>query len=557
MLRSLRIRNLAIVEEVALDFGAGFTALTGETGAGKSILIDALSLCLGERAEASVIRTGADRAEIVAEFAVGSLPKFRAWLAERDLDADELCIVRRVVSRDGPSRAYLNDRPVSAQLLRELGEQLVDICGQQAYQALRHRSAQLAMLDAFGGHAALLAKVSQAYAEWHAGDEELRALLAAERDRASRQELLQHQVRELEALGPTSGEYEQLQGEHRVMMHSGRLAEGAAAALASVYEGEGAAHESVARARRGLEQLVELDPDLQPAVQFLAEAELQLREASLMLQRRIETWEHDPGRQSVVEERLDALQALARKHRVEPAALPALQDSLVAELRGLESLDEQRLALERRAHERRRTLEAAAGQLTEAREAAAAALAAEVTGQIRGLGMPGGQFQIELSRRPDGLIGPAGADQVVFMVAANPGQAIGPLSRIASGGELSRINLAIQVATLGRGAPATLIFDEVDAGVGGGVAEMVGRQLRALSQGHQVLCVTHLPQVATQARQHVRVLKRASRGQTRTAVHALSDDERIEETARMLGGLKITDQTRAHAREMLAAAARE
>lgn len=557
MLRSLRIRNLAIVEEVALDFDAGFTALTGETGAGKSILIDALSLCLGERAEGSAIRTGADRAEVVAEFDIAGLPGVSGWLAERDLDGEQLCIIRRVVSHAGPSRAYLNDRPVSAQVLRDLGELLVDICGQQAYQALRHRKAQLAMLDTFGRNAERLASVAQAYADWQAADEELRALLAADRERAHRHDLLAHQVRELEALGPAGGEYEQLEAEHRVMMHSGRLAEGVATALAAVYEGDGAAHEAAARARRGLETLSELDRDLEPAIQSLAEAELQLGEAALTLQQRLEALEHDPGRQAVVEERLDALQGLARKHRVEPGELPALKERLAAELRGLESIDEQRLALEKLASERRRGLEETASRLSEARATAAAALSSEVTGQIRGLGMPGGEFRIELTRRSDGLVGPTGADDVEFLVAANPGQAIGPLRRVASGGELSRINLAIQVATLGRGAAATLIFDEVDAGVGGAVAEMVGRQLRSLGERQQVLCVTHLPQVATQARQHVRVLKRASRGQTRAAVHALSDDERVEETARMLGGLKITEQTRAHAREMLAAATRE
>lgn len=559
MLRELHIRDLAIIESVAIELDPGFTTLTGETGAGKSILIDALALALGERSDALAIRSGAERLEVSASFDTTANPAAAAWLKDNDLDGESgECLLRRVVGSDGRSRAWINGRPVAAQLLRELGGLLVDICGQQDYQSLRHGGTQRDVLDSTGNSLALRASVREAWRAWQAAAQEHRELLDRERDRDSRRELLAFQLSELQALDPREGEYAETEREHRALHHRARIASALHTALARSYEDEnGSAQAAVAAAHQSLGEVLEFDPELAAARQLLGEAEIQIREAASLIRQRIDALDQDPGRESELDDRLAALQAAARKHRTTPDELPALRSRLADELEQLGNYAESCSRLAALAADRRRALDQLATELTARRRTAAAGLARDITANMATLGMAGGRFEVRITPLAGEAPGPDGADDIEFLVSANPGQPPAPMSRVASGGELSRLNLAVQVVASSAHAAPTLIFDEVDAGVGGAVAEIVGRKLRELSHTRQVLCVTHLPQVAAQASQHFTVRKQSVRGRTSTSVHKLDAAERVEETARMLGGLDITDRTRAHAGEMLAAAANQ
>lgn len=555
MLRGLHIRDLAVIEEVSVDMGPGFTVLTGETGAGKSILIDALALALGERSDALAIRAGASRLEVTARFdATGNAPVLH-WLRDHELgDEGEECLLRRVVGTDGRSRAWINGRPVAATQLRELGGLLADICGQQDYQSLRHRNTQRDLLDGSEQARALRHALREAHGAWQAAWQEHRSLLERARDRDARRELLAFQVAELAALAPVEAEFPELEREHRTLAHRVRIAEALTRALAHAEDDDQAsAQAAVAAARQALLEVASVDGTLEEPLRLLAEAEIQVREAAAAVRQRLAGLEGDPGQETALADRLAAYKELARKHRVAPPELPPLLLRLQGELDQLTHVDESLDRLAALAETRRQALRDVASRLTAQRQTAAASLGQAVTANLASLGMAGGRFQVQLHPLADREPGPDGAEDVEFLVTTNAGQPPAPLSRVASGGELSRISLAIQVvATADRSAP-TLVFDEVDAGVGGAVAEIVGRKLRELSQGRQVLCITHLPQVATLAHHHLSVAKASTRGTTRTTVRRLTPDERLEETARMLGGLTITEQTRAHAREMLAA----
>lgn len=552
MLRELQIRDLAVVEAVSLELAGGFTALTGETGAGKSILVDALALALGERADAAAIRTGAARLEVSAAFGVEALSGARAWLAEHALDEGDECILRRVVSTDGRSRAWINGRSATVQSLRDLGALLVDICGQQEYQSLRLRSSQRAVLDAHAGNGPLLASLGKAWREARAADERLAALRAAGRDRDARRALLALRLDELAALDPRPGEFADLEQAARRLAHRTRIAEAVANALARLDDDEAAgAGVALAAARRQLDGVAALDPAIAPAVALCDEAMIQLREAAAALREHLDRLDADPAGEARVADRVAAMRDLARKLQVAPADLPETRRQLAAEAGELDNLDESVAGLEAESDAARATLASAAARLTASRHTAAGAFAAAVAAQLPGLGMPAARFSIELITQPDGSIGAAGAEEVEFRFSANPGQALGPLGRVASGGELSRLNLAIQVVAAGASPVGTLIFDEVDSGVGGAVAEIVGHRLRDLASHRQVLCITHLPQVASLADQHLTVAKTVAGARTSTTVRPLDETERLEETARMLGGVEITARTREHAREML------
>lgn len=554
MLTQLAIRDFAIIEQLELDFSAGLSVLTGETGAGKSILVDALGLVLGDRADADVIRAGAERAEISAEFGIGKLPAVRTWLDAHELSADGACILRRVIARDGRARGQINGRSMPLQLLRELGEQLVDIHGQHEHQSLLRPAAQLALLDEFAGHPELLAQVTRLHADWKATQERLLELRSAAQQRDTRLELLRHQVAELEALGLQPGEIAGLDEEHRRLANSGKLMAGAQAALNSLYENEEAsACQLTHQALTALAALTELDPLLKPTCELLQNAEIQLAEASDSLRRYLSAADLDPHRLEQVENRLGAIHDVARKHHVEAEDLPALLEKLRAELRGVENAEVTLQELETEYARLSNRYREVAAQLSDQRRHAAGILAGKVAAIMRELGMPGGRFAIEVNSDPE-RFAPQGSDNAEFQVSANPGQPLKPLARVASGGELSRIALAIQVVTARASATPCLIFDEVDAGIGGGVAEIVGRYLRSLGASRQVLCVTHLAQVASQAHQHIRVLKQTRGQATATRIEVLDRKSRVEELARMLGGVEITATTRKHASEMMARA---
>jgi len=554
MLTHLQIRDFAIVETVELELRRGFTALTGETGAGKSILVDALLLAVGGRADSSAVRHGAERAEVTATFDVAGNPAARDWLQDQEVPHDGEVLLRRSVGPDGRSRAYVNGQAMPVQALRALGELLVDVHGQLEFQSLARRDYQRQLLDASGDLGAETSAMRDAYRRWRDLDRERRQFEQLGHDRENRLDLLGHYVAELEALDPRPDESRQLGEERRRMAALGRLAEGTAQVEILLAGDAGDVAAALGRAQQVIRQLATLDSALEETGRLLDDASIACREAVTSLRRYADSLEADPARQEWIESRLAALEAAARKHRCDVERLPALRVELSAELESLRGAAVDLAELERRLSEASGERDAAARRLGKARRTAATALDARVTELMHGLGMPGGVFATRIQARDAADTAEHGCDEIEFLVSANPGQPPRPLARVASGGELSRISLALQVATLDATHLPCLVFDEVDAGVGGAVAEMVGRQLRALAQAGQVLCVTHLPQVASQADHQVRVRKQATAGHTRTELEALDGDARVEELARMLGGAEITMRTREHAREMLAAA---
>jgi DNA repair protein RecN (Recombination protein N) len=556
MLTHLHIRDFAIIDELELDLYPGMTALTGETGAGKSIVLDAIELVLGDRASAETVRAGAARAEISARFEVDALPDARQWLRRNELEADGECILRRTVTGEGRSRGYINGQAAPNQSLRELGELLVDLHGQHEHQSLLRRDVQRQLLDGFGDLALQTREVAQLYAEWRDNHERLTALEGAGRERAERVDLLRYQVAELDALGLHEDELVALDVEHARLAHADRLLEGGRRALLTLYEGDqGSVHDLLSATAGELTALARLDPALAPLPELLDSAQIQVQETAESLREYLAGCEVDPARLEEIERRLGLIHDLARKHRCEPDTLPALTERLREELEALERAGRDLGELHARQQALGKAYEEAAKHLTRERTRAASRLSQAVTEQMQSLGMIGGRFEVALSEREGAKrYSATGLDEIEFLVTANPGQPLRALARVASGGELSRISLAIQVVTVQSGRIPTLIFDEVDTGIGGAVAEVVGRQLRRLGEDRQVLCVTHLPQVAAQAHQHLRVIKQTDADQVHTRVTRLQADERIEEVARMLGGIEITEQSLRHAEEMLARA---
>jgi DNA repair protein RecN (Recombination protein N) len=552
----LQIRDLAVIDSAEIELKGGMTALTGETGAGKSIIVDAVMLALGGRASADALRHGAERAEITATFEAGANPAARRWLDEQSIELDDgELVLRRVIGRDGRSRQYVNGQSLPAQSVRELGERLIDIHGQQEFVSLVSRDAQREIVDAHGVTPGLVAQVESLAAEWRLCREERDSIAAAAQDRGARLELLRYQVGELEALALGAGEAESLAEERNRLANRGRLAEAVQGALALSYEGDGAdSHALAARAASQLRGAAALDSRLEEPLARIEESLIALREAAAALAAYLEGLDADPARQELVERRVAAIDDLARKHRVAGSALPSKLDELRAMLADIERSETALGGLDDRIAELRARYGAAATELGAARRNAGRKLANAVTGLMRQLGMPGGRFEIGIESDAAAEPQAAGADRIEFLVSANPGEPVKPVARVASGGELSRISLAVQVAAARRTSRTCLIFDEVDAGIGGGVAEIVGRKLRELGNRCQVLCVTHLAQVASQAHHQLRVSKLTDGRTSRTTVSALGADERVEELARMLGGVEVTRKAREHAREMLKSA---
>jgi DNA repair protein RecN (Recombination protein N) len=550
MLLRLTIRDYVIVDRLELEFGGGFGALTGETGAGKSILVDALSLALGERADAGVVRTGAEKAEVSAEFEVVPGSPLAAWLAANDFDT-ESCLLRRVVDATGRSRAWLNGTAATLGQLRTAADFLCDIHGQHAHHSLLRADAQRVLLDAHAGAQALAREVAERFADWRKLRE---ARKAAEQDVAANtreRELLDWQVKELAALAFDAQDWRETEQEQRRLGHAASLLEASDAALAALDDGDAGALNALQHASGRLTELTGVDPQLGEAAQLFESALIQLEEAGLALRRYRDRLDLDPGRLGELDARIDAVTQLARKHRVPPEELPEVLARLQARLDEL-ALAADPAALAAREQEAAAAYLKVAQRLSKERRQAAKKLGEAVTQAMQELAMPGGRFEIVLDVLDEGAS--HGLENVEFLVTANAGQPPRPLAKVASGGELSRIGLALQVIASQSHAAGTLIFDEVDVGIGGRVAEIVGRMLRQLGADRQVLCVTHLPQVAACAGWQWSIAKETRDGSTVSRVTPLDGPARVEEIARMLGGVKITDTTRRHAREMLGVA---
>ena len=548
MLLSLSIRNFVIVDALTLDFAPGFSVLTGETGAGKSILIDALQLALGERADADVLREGASRAEISAEFRLHDAA--RAWIETSDLagDSADTALLRRTVDASGRSKAFINGSAVTLAQLRELGELLVDVHGQHAHQSLLKPSAQLQLLDEHGGLADGVRTVATLYRSWRDAQRALHDAEAMAGSAQREQQRLRWIVDELGEIGPVSGEWEAVQAEHSRLSHAASLLEGAQTAVDALAEADDAALTRIDTVSSRLEALAAYDPRLAPVLDALAAARIQVDDAARALTSYLARTEVDDRRLAEVDARVSALHAAGRKFKCAPEQLPALLDDARAQLAALDAsadLD----GLRQRESEARRAYDRAATALTSNRRDAADRMSREVTRAMQDLSLSGGRFEVALTPSEPSA---SGSDRIEFQVAGHAGVAPRPLARVASGGELARISLAISVIAATATPVSTLIFDEVDAGIGGAVAETVGRLLKQLGQNRQVLCVTHLPQVAARGDQHFLVSKAEASGRPVSQIGALDRKARIEELARMLGGMEITDTTRKHAREMLA-----
>ena len=549
MLRTLSIHDFVIVDAIELELGSGFTVFTGETGAGKSILIDALALALGGRGDASVVREGASKADISAEFATSS--EADAWLEVNEFGAeDHSVLLRRVIDNAGRSKAYINGVAATATQLRDLGELLVDIHGQHAHQSLLKADAQRALLDSQAGLADDTKAVGAAFRAWRTLARQREEFETNARNVLLERERLEWQVAELEKLAVKPGEWDEITNEHSRLSNAASLIEGAQDALSAISESdEHPILSQLSSLNQKIGKLVGVDDGLKPVMEALEPAQIQLQEAVYALNDYLSRVELDPGRLRKIEERMEAIHNTARKFRVTPDELPRELETLSAQLQQLadaSDLDALRAQEEK--------LEAAymalAQKLSQRRAAAAEQLGRSVTGAMQELSMAGGRFAVALNPCDPAAYG---LEQVDFLVAGHAGTAPLPLAKVASGGELARISLAISVITSSATATPTLIFDEVDSGIGGGVAEVVGRLLKRLGSDHQVLCVTHLPQVASQANQHFQVSKAgAPDGKTVSRIDPLDAKARVEEVARMLGGLEITATTRKHARELLA-----
>ena len=555
MLQSISIKNLAIVNELMLDFADGMTALTGETGAGKSILIDALGLTLGDKATREMIRAGAEKAEITAIFDVSALKDVKDWLEQQDLLDDNDCILRRVITKDSKSKAFINGSPAPLKSLSAIGSMLIEIHGQHAHQRLLDKKFQLQILDAYANHETLIKQTSNTYQVWQNTLKQFNQLKEQETDRVSRLELLRFQAEELNALDLKAGEISELEEKLKTLSNAEELMRGSYEIASALYENEDALHSRLSALQSHLQKLSALDKSMQNPLEMLETALINIQEASDSLRHFADSFEADEQSLQQVESRLQSIFEIARKYRLEPEALPDKNSQIQTELQSLESADETLAGLADQLTIQQQDYVKAADQLSASRKKAANSLLAETVMLLKSLSMPHVSFEIAFDTSDMNKASRSGLDKIEFLVSANPGQPPASMAKVASGGELSRISLAIQVSTMSNLAVPTLIFDEVDVGIGGGTAEVVGRLLRKLGDQQQALCVTHLPQVASQAHHHYKVEKIQTSDSTSTSISALSAEQRIAEIARMLGGLEVTEQTIAHAKEMISRSA--
>ncbi|MDN6180503.1 MAG: DNA repair protein RecN [Halomonas subglaciescola] len=550
MLTQLAIQDFAIVDRLELDIKGGMTAITGETGAGKSILLGALGLCLGQRADAGSVRHGRERADLSARFDIARLPAAQAWLAERDLPADE-CLLRRVVSKAGRSKAWINGQPAAISDLKALGERLIQIHGQHAHQALLREETHLALLDAYAGISADVDGVAALFRGWQSARRQLQKIRDQGDEAEAKRQLLHYQVEELDQLDLGDDELPSLEDEQQTLAHADDILRDTQFA-ADCCESDGGALGLLHQAQGRLGELPGSDKGaLANTLTILADARIQLEEAASELNHLAANTELDPERLAFVETRLGDAHRIARKHHVSPDELPALHARLRAELDQLNASEGDLDALSAEVSSLRERYRHDAKALGQARRKAAGRLGEEVQQQLAFLAM--GKARFEVTLEPRDTPAAEGLERVQFFISANPGQPARPLAKVASGGELSRISLAIQVVAASHSTIPSLVFDEVDVGVSGATAEIVGQLLRRLGEGGQVMTVTHLPQVAAQAHAHLHIEKSARRNTTRTQMALLDEGGRVSELARMLGGVNLSDQTLAHAREMLKA----
>jgi DNA repair protein RecN (Recombination protein N) len=564
MLKTLRIRHLAVIENLTVEFGEGLNLLTGETGAGKSIVVDALGLASGDRADASLVRSGAGRAVVEAAFEFPPRSPVRSLLAERGVEIEEgELVVRREVAAAGGGRVLLNGSPASLGVLREAGDLLVELHGQHEHQSLLRPDRQLELLDQYAGHEELVGLVERAFGSVGIARQRLAELEALAAERRARLERLEAEIRDIDGIAPAPGEYDDLDRERRILRNSGKVTELLEDAVGALYEGEPSASSLAAHAARRTVELADLDSSLGGLASRLDAARLELEDAAQTLRAYRDGADFDPSRLERVEARRAALERLRLRYGADEEAVLRHRDEAAADAARLRGLEDETA----RAREALVATEEAyardASALSRARRSAASRLAPAVEEQLRALALEKASFAASFSPSrgepaagPEGPpLSPRGAERVEFLLAANPGEAPRPLAKVASGGELSRIMLALHVVLEGAGRGRVLVFDEVDAGVGGAVADAVGARLAALARRHQVLCVTHLPQVAAHASRHFRVRKRLAGGRATTGVDLLDTDARVEELARMLGGRAVTPASRRNAQELLAAAA--
>ncbi|MGZ8163145.1 MAG: DNA repair protein RecN [Methylobacter sp.] len=552
MLLNLNIIDLAVVKTLDLDLEKGMSVLTGETGAGKSILLTALGLALGDRADSGYVRPDCKRAEINLEFDLSDAPQAQQWLEENELDEEQQCIIRRIVNQDGRSKAYINNHPVTLQSLQELSEKLVEIHGQHAHLTLLNNDEQRRLLDSFANNQPLLDKVNDCYRQWHNANKELQNLIKASTDQTQREELLRYQIDELQQLDLSHNSYADLSEEHSKLANLEQILTTGQSQMDILYENDQlSVNQMLSHSVSELTQIARFAPELNEICNLLSEAQIQTEEAAHQLRRFLESQEADPLRMELLENQIGIIQSLSRKHHVAPDELPEQLVKLEYELDGLTHSSERIESLKVSTEKLLAQYHQLAGQLSEQRRLSGEKLQKQISAMIKELGMPQGEFLVNISALDTDVPKLNGKDIVSFLVSANPGLPAKPLAKVASGGELSRISLAIQVTTSNDKTIPTMIFDEVDSGIGGSIAEIVGQKLRSLSHNRQVMCVTHLPQVASQAHHHLYVEKNSQADTTSSTVRLLANEERVEEVARMLGGVNITAKTRAHAKEML------
>ena len=551
MLLNLSILDLAIVKTLQLDLSQGMTVLTGETGAGKSILLTALGLALGERATADYVRPNCKRAEINLEFDLTATPLALKWLQDNDFDENQQCLIRRVVNSDGRSKAFINNRPVTLQTLQTFTRQLVEIHGQHAHLTLLESDEQRRLLDNYGKNSELLARLNSCFLAWQQAQQELQQLQKKQSEAQQREALLRYQLEELEALNLAQFDYGALSDSHRKLANLEQILTTGQTEIDTLYDRDKSVHRQLKNSLKALTQIEQFAPELKPVNTLLNEAQIQIEEAIYELRYFLESQEADPSQLQEIEQQLSVLQTLSRKHHVKPEALFEFQQRLENELAQLSHSGERIAELERVTAEYQQAYFPLASELTAQRQKSAKKLQQHISRMMKELGMPNGDFLIDVNTLATEIPKLNGNDSVTFLISANIGLPPKPLSKVASGGELSRISLAIQVTTANDKTMPTMIFDEVDSGIGGGIAEIVGQKLRQLSGNRQVLCVTHLPQVAAQAHQHLYVEKQHDSEMTVSQVRLLSEEERVIETGRMLGGVQLTANTLAHAREML------